>query len=276
MMLTASIAAWADYVEQGGLRFYLYDSTPKYAEVEAPESGSYSGEINIPSVVSSGGEDYLVKYIGSNAFKESAVTKVTIPSSVTDILNSAFEGCASLTEVNLSEGLEQIGAYAFEHSAVTSLTIPGTVTTIGVYAMEGMASLTKLTFAYGTEELALDGNVFNGTNNVTELVIDRYYTFGNGNGISYNTVKKVTFGEHLTTIPKSVCQGMSLNELNVGANVTAIDRYAFEDCTLPEGYNFPFTQIKEIKEGAFYHQKPASQPRPVGRGDHREYGLRQL
>jgi hypothetical protein len=43
MMLTASIAAWADYVEQGGLRFYLYDSTPKYAEVEAPESGSYSG-----------------------------------------------------------------------------------------------------------------------------------------------------------------------------------------------------------------------------------------
>jgi len=252
MMLTASIAAWAQYVEEGGLRFYLYDSTPKYAEVEAPASGTYSGVINIPSSVSYGGEDYTVKYIGGNAFKESAVTKVTIPSSVTDILNSAFEGCASLTEVNLSEGLEQIGAYAFEHSAVTSLTIPGTVTTIGVYAMEGMASLTKLTFAYGTEELALDGNVFNGTNNVTELVIDRYYTFGNGNGISYNTVKKVTFGEHLTTIPKSVCQGMSLNELNVGANVTAIDRNAFADCTLPEGYNFPFTQIKEIKEGAFY------------------------
>ena len=174
VMLTAAVGAWAQYVEQDGLRFSLHDSTPKYAEVEAPESGSYSGEINIPSVVSYGGEDYLVKYIGGYAFKKSAVTKVTIPSSVTDILNSAFEGCASLTEVNLSEGLEQIGAYAFEHSAVTSLTIPGTVTSIGVYAMEGMASLTKLTFAYGTEELALDGNVFNGTNNVTELVIDRY------------------------------------------------------------------------------------------------------
>lgn len=255
MMLTATSAAWAQYVEQDGLWFSLHDTNPKYAQVEEPESGSYSGEINIPSVVSYGGEDYPVTYIGWNAFKESAVTKVTIPSSVTHILGSAFQGCASLTEVNLSEGLEYISSYVFQGSAVTSLTIPGTVTSIQTFAMEAMTSLTKLTFAYGTEELALDWTVFNGTNNVTELVVDRYYTFGNGNGISYSTVKKVTFGEHLTTIPYSVCQGMSLNELNVGANVTAIDRYAFADCTLPEGYNFPFTQIKEIKEGAFYPTK---------------------
>ncbi len=255
MMLTATSAVWAQYVEQGGLRFYLYDSTPKYAEVEAPESGSYSGEISIPSSVRYGGEDYPVTYIGGNAFKESAVTKVTIPSSVTHILGSAFEGCASLTEVNLSEGLEDISSYAFEHSAVTSLTIPGTVTRIQTFAMEGMDKLTKLTFAHGSENLELDWTVFNGTNNVTELVIDRYYTFGNGNGISYETVKKVTFGEHLTTIPYSVCQGMSLNELNVGANVTAVDSYAFFNCTLPEGCNFPFAQIKEIKDGAFYLTK---------------------
>lgn len=255
MMLIAAVGAWAQYVEQDGLRFSLHDSNPKYAEVEAPASGSYSGEISIPSSVSYGGEDYPVTYIGGYAFKESAVTKVTIPSSVTHILGSAFQGCASLTELNLSEGLEDISSYAFEHSAVTSLTIPGTVTRIQSYAMEGMTSLTKLTFAYGTEELSLDWSVFNGTNNVTELVIDRYYTFGNGNGISYSTVKKVTFGEHLTTIPYSVCQGMSLNELNVGANVTAVDSYAFFQCTLPEGCNFPFTQIKEIKEGAFYLTK---------------------
>ena len=50
--------AWAEYVEQDGLRFSLHDSDIKYAEVEAPESGSYSGEITIPSVVSDGGEDY--------------------------------------------------------------------------------------------------------------------------------------------------------------------------------------------------------------------------
>ena len=255
MLLMAATGAWAQYVEQGGLRFSLHDSNPKYAEVEAPASGSYSGEISIPSSVSYGGEDYTVKYIGGYAFKESHVTKVTIPSSVTHILGSAFEGCASLTELNLSEGLEDISSYAFEHSAVTSLTIPGTVTRIQSYAMEGMTSLTKLTFAYGTEELALDWSVFNGTNNVTELVVDRYYTFGNNNGISYETVKKVTFGEHLTTIPKSVCQGMSLNELNVGANVTAVDSYAFFQCTLPEGNNFPFAQIKEIKDGAFYLTK---------------------
>ena len=256
MMLMVATAAWAQtYVEQGGLRFYLYDSTPKYAEVEAPESGSYSGEISIPSSVSYGGEDYPVTHIGGNAFKESAVTKVTIPSSVRFILNSAFESCASLTEVNLSEGLEEICAFAFEHSAVTSLTIPGTVTTIGMYAMEGMASLTKLTFAYGAEELSMDGSVFNGTNNVTELVIDRPYRYGNNTSISSNTVKKVTFGEHITKVPENACYKMSLDELNMGANITAIGEYAFMQCTLPEGYIFPFAQIKEIKNGAFYLTK---------------------
>lgn len=251
MMLMAVTGTWAQYVEQDGLRFSL-DDTNKYAQVEAPESGNYSGVINIPSVVSYGGEDYTVKYIGSSAFKESAVTKVTVPSSVTNILGSVFEGCTKLKEVNLSEGLEEIGSYAFEGSAVTSLTIPGTVTRVNWAAMESMASLTKLTFAYGTEVLAMDWSVFNGTNNVTELVIDRYYTWGNGDGISSSTVKKVTFGEHLTTIPERVCRGMSLNELIIGSNVTTVDTYAFMDCTLPEGYNFPFAQIKEIKDGAFY------------------------
>lgn len=149
VMLIAAVGAWAQYVEQDGLWFSLHDTNPKYAQVEEPESGSYSGEITIPSVVSYGGEDYPVTCIGWSAFKESAVTKVTIPSSVTEILGSAFQGCASLTEVNLSEGLEDISSYVFQGSAVTSLTIPGTVTRIQTSAMEAMTSLTKLTFAYG-------------------------------------------------------------------------------------------------------------------------------
>jgi len=260
VMLIAAVGAWADYVEQGGLRFSLHDSNPKYAEVEAPESGSYSGVINIPSSVSYGGEDYTVKYIGGYAFKESAVTKVTIPSSVTHILGSAFQGCASLTELNLSEGLEEISSYAFQHSAVTSLTIPGTVTNIDWCAMEAMENLTKLTLAYGAEELSMSGSVFNATDNITELVIDRPYKYGNNQSISTNSVKKVTFGEHLTKIPENACLQMSLDELNIGANITAVDVCAFSQCTLPAGYNFPFAQIKEIKDNGFSlcHNLPAN------------------
>ena len=251
MLLMAATGAWAQYVVQGGLRFSLHDSDLKYAEVEEPESGTYSGVINIPSSVSYGGEDYIVKYIGGNAFKESAVTKVTIPSSVTHILNNAFQGCASLTEVNLSEGLVAIGTNAFQHSAVTSLTIPGTVTRVEYYAMEAMDKLTKLTFAYGAERLDMGWTVLNGTNNITELVVDRDYIWGNNQSISTNSVKKVTFGEHLTKIPENACLKMSLDELNIGANITAVDVCAFQQCTLPAGYNFPFAQIKEIKGNAF-------------------------
>lgn len=189
--------------------------------------------------------------IGSNAFKQSTITTVNIPSKVTHIMGSTFQGCTSLTEVTLSEGLQEIGSYAFQHSAVTSLTIPGTVTNIGWCAMEAMENLTKLTFAYGAEKLSMDWSVFNGTNNITELVVDRDYIWGNNQSISTNSVKKVTFGEHLTKIPENACLKMSLDELNIGANVTAVDVCAFSQCTLPAGYNFPFAQIKEIKGNAF-------------------------
>ena len=254
MMLTASIAAWADVVEVNGLR-YDVSTGSLTASVIAPAEGVYTGEITIPSSINYNGEDIIVDFISSNAFANATITKVTIPSTVYFIGSQAFYHCESLTEITLPEGLREISVSAFAGCPITSLTLPGTLTTIGSYGLEGLSSLQKLTIAYGAEELSMDWSVFNGTDNVTELVIDRYYTFGNGKGISYNTVKKVTFGEHLTTIPKSVCEGMSLNELNVGANVTAVDSYAFFNCTLPEGCNFPFAQIKEIKDGAFYLTK---------------------
>ena len=252
MMLMVATAAWAQtYVEQGGLRFSV-NTLNHTAEVVAPETGVYSGVIDIPSSVTYEGKDYTVKYIGSSAFQNSTVTNVTVPSSVTDILGNAFAGCIDLTEVTLSEGLQDISSFAFQGTGVTSLTIPGTVTSVQTGAMEAMKSLTKLTFAYGAERLDMDWTVFGGTNNVTELVVDRDFTFNNGSSISYETVKKVTFGEHLTKIPKGVCQGMSLEELNIGAKVTAVGQSAFFNCTLPEGYNFPFAQIKEIETYAFY------------------------
>lgn len=253
MMLTAT-AAWADVVEVNGLR-YDVSTGSLTASVIAPAEGVYTGEITIPSSINYNGEDIIVDFISSNAFANATITKVTIPSTVYYIGSQAFYHCESLAEITLPEGLREISVSAFAGCPITSLTLPGTLTTIGSYGLEGLSSLQKLTIAYGAEELSMDWSVFNGTDNVTELVIDRYYTFGNGKGISYNTVKKVTFGEHLTTIPKSVCEGMSLNELNVGANVTAVDSYAFFNCTLPEGCNFPFAQIKEIKDGAFYLTK---------------------
>ena len=254
MMLTATIAAWADVeVEVDGLRFSVSTgSIPVTAKVIAPAEGVYTGEITIPSSINYNDEDVTVDFINSDAFKNATITKVTIPSTVYFIGARAFYHCESLTEITLPEGLREISTSVFAGCPFTSLTIPGTLTKIGSYGLEGLSSLQKLTFAYSEEKLSMDWSVFNGTNNIIELVIDRDYSFGNNTSISKNTVKKVTFGEHVTKIPENACYDMTLEELNIGPNVTAIGESAFLGCTLPEGYNFPFAQIKEIENGGFY------------------------
>jgi sorbitol-specific phosphotransferase system component IIA len=56
--------------------------------------------VEIPAVVSYNGEEYAVTSIGANAFIHcSSMTSVTIPSSVTNIEDGAFEGCTGLTDV---------------------------------------------------------------------------------------------------------------------------------------------------------------------------------
>ena len=128
-MLTATVAAWADVVEVNGLRFDVSTT----ASVIAPAEGVYTGEITIPSSINFNGEDIIVDFIGSSAFANATITKVTIPSTVYFIGSQAFYHCESLTEITLPEGLREIGVSAFAGCPFTSHTNPGTVTKINSY-----------------------------------------------------------------------------------------------------------------------------------------------
>lgn len=55
---------------------------------------SYSGVVNIPETITSGGNTYTVTGIGSFAFNQcTGLTKVVIPNSVTIIKEYAFRKC---------------------------------------------------------------------------------------------------------------------------------------------------------------------------------------
>ena len=87
--------------------------------------------ITIPSSVTS---------IGGSAFEGcTGLTSVTIPPSVTSIDDRAFSGCSGLTEITILEGVTSIGNYVFWGcSGLTEITIPEGVTSIGNYAFWGM------------------------------------------------------------------------------------------------------------------------------------------
>ena len=92
--------------------------------------------------------DGSVTNIGDSAFNGcTGLTSVTIPDSVKSIGESAFRGCTGLSSVTIGNGVTSIGWGAFSGcTGLTSVTIPGSVKSIGKYAFYGCSGLTSINF----------------------------------------------------------------------------------------------------------------------------------
>ena len=92
-----------------GLWYLLNDDTH---EATVSNGDNWNGELNIPSKIDCGGEEYTVTYIAWLAFDRcETLTKVFIPKTVKDIRHYAqweacknpFTGCVNLTSIEVDE-----------------------------------------------------------------------------------------------------------------------------------------------------------------------------
>ena len=192
--------------------------------------------------------------------RNTTINTVEMPSTVTSLPNSCFDGCSALTSVSFP-GLTTLPNSCFDGcSALTTFTIPG-LKTIGSLAFRNCSSLTDITipegatvgeraFQYctglkGTLTIPNGANIsykaFDGCSGIESIVLHSGMTSGehdrNGCFMSMSGVKSVSIiddGNH--TIPANVFGGASFKDgvtLEIDKDITGIGDYAFNHANFP-------------------------------------------
>ncbi len=244
LLCATQIASAYDFVVDG-----IYYSIKSGNKVTVT-SGSYSGDINIPSSVTYGNITYSVVSISEEAFRNcSSLTSVSIPESVTSIGNAAFQYCISLTSINIPSSVKIIGDYTFYGcSALTSILIPESVTTIRSYAFSGCKSLTSMTMS--THLRFISNKAFSNCIGLTNVAIpETVTTIGESTFSGCTGLTSVTIPKSVVSIGASAFSGCTgLKSIDIQNKV--IGRSMFEGCTGLTSITIP-ESVTTVENDAF-------------------------
>lgn len=216
--------------------------------------------VNIPSEING----TPVTTIGNAAFRDSSVTSVTIPASVTEIGSNAFAGCTNLTIVNYAgdwsnltiqsgnpavEDAANAPLFDFEfilnntavvvtnykyNGAAADVTIPSRyqgkpVTTIGHAAFFNSA-VTSVTIPDSVTSIS--DEAFINCPKLTNISIPNSVTYiGFSAFSSCTSLKSITLPSSLSFISGALFLGCSqLTTIHIPVSVTSIGNNAFADC----------------------------------------------
>ena len=136
--------------------------------------------------------------IDAAAFEECATLEsIEISQSVTSIGNKAFHNCHKLKTVHLSENLNSIGNYAFFNCyALTEIVIPDSVQTIGSGAFSSCYNLTSVQLSNQLKKI--EGLTFSNCGRLSDITLPENITYIGNNAFNNCTALKTI------RIPKNV------------------------------------------------------------------------
>lgn len=165
------------------------------------------------------------------------LTSVSIPNTVTEIGEYAFNSCTALTTVRFASGssLRTIGERAFYGCySIASLTVPDSVQTIGAYAFSGCSGIVTLVIPDSVQTIGKGAFYFDyGDGKLKNLTMP-----GDLNPKSflrfYNTLDSLTLTGTFVSGPDTDDRWMgdyrNAKCVTVSEGVTRIEAYAFSSC----------------------------------------------
>jgi len=190
--------------------------------------------------------------IGTNAFDSVPLTTITIPGSVVEINNFAFNNCTSLNTIVFSDGLETIGLHAFEKcTSLTKLNLPDSVSTIGNYAFANCSSLTEFHYPRNWTTVTREGGFsfdefghnFDNDIKLKTVSIPEGVTQIPRGAFAYATyIKSITVPNTIKTIGVEAFKGCTaITNIDWKRGIESIGFAAFEGCTNLASLNLPDT-----------------------------------
>ncbi len=221
-------------------------------------SGCQFEEIFIPSTVTR---------IGDSAFEGcDCLTKITIPAGVTYIGSSAFEDCTEISELKLPSGLKTIGDSAFAAmESLASINIPNTVTSFGEGVFTGCESLEldNVGIEEGNTAIAIEDGVMYSADkkkllyypanrtSATFVMPDALESIPDEMFKNNAYLTSVTLSASLTKIPNGAFSGTKIVTITIPAAVTTIEAEAFRRSALTEVIFASGSNLTAIRESAF-------------------------
>ncbi|MBR2968099.1 MAG: leucine-rich repeat protein [Clostridia bacterium] len=166
----------------------------------------------------------LLHTVGQYAFADSGLESITIPDTVEEIGASAFNGCESLTAINISptSQLASIGAAAFMGSGITSIYIPNNVTEIKYNTFEDCIDLQSVVFEPNSNVQGIGYMAFRNSG-IEEIIIPESvetiddYAFMNCQSLTHVRLERAEIGvaQAITEISNTAFVGCNLVSIKV-------------------------------------------------------------
>lgn len=234
-------------------------------------SGLFAGCNRLKNVIIDEG----VTSIRESAFRETAIEKLVLPSTVITVNDGAFADCGQLKEAILDEKLSFIGYRAFVNTTLlTEISIPDGVEYIGseCFSYSGIrnvklpengffAVVRRKTFfeCVNLEEVMLPDNIcqiddcaFANCKSLQNINLDKIQ-------LLYNYVFERTALEHVTLTAGKIgagvfaqCKNLKKADLT-GISASQINCHLFFECTNLTKVSLPKNQIRIFNDNCFYH-----------------------
>lgn len=220
-----------------------------------------------------------VEVIDKNAFAAEYLETVSLPNTIKEIREAAFQRCFSLTNINLPKSLKILGNYSFSGcKKIRKITIPASIEEIGINPFCNSLNLKSLSRRFVVNDgMLIDTQThtliaYTGT--AEDIIIpSSVTTIGENAFCCCKTIKHVTIGDNVKHIRNrafidstvesvNICGAVeeivsgtfrkcsSLKKVTLPQSVTKIADKAFVECTSLEEINLP-PNIKIIDYVAF-------------------------